>query len=327
MNADKPAALEMIAVSKVFRSDLLKGKQVALDSLTCRFQAGACTGLLGANGAGKTTTIRLILGLIRQDAGEILFEGKPLKTETKRFIGYMPEVNRLPLTLTPHESLHHQLKLYAPEAYRTREARAGRVDAKLTEVGLGEHRNKRIGHMSKGMARRLAWALATVHSPRLLILDEPSSGLDPYARKQMLGWIESEKRRGSTIVLCTHELAQVSTLCDDLQILRKGRLVLSTIKGERLKTQGGTPEWRHRYAVQISGADELALRLLKDEAGLQPWQGYRQEGFVSELGFAAYSDASQWLGALIGKGLLVLRFGDETYLGEDDLLPYFHGEG
>jgi ABC-type multidrug transport system ATPase subunit len=320
-------ALDIQNVRKVYRSDVLKGPQVAIDNLSLKFLGGRCTGLLGHNGAGKTTTIRMALGLVKPDEGKVLFEGRPLSTGEKRFIGYMPEVNKLPAALTPHEVLHHHLKLFKPEGLRTRAERKAEVDRKLEEVGLTAHRKRRIGVLSKGMARRLAWAQATIHKPRLLILDEPSSGLDPLARRQMLGWIEAEKERGTSILLCTHELQQVSTLCDDFHVLKNGRLVLTSRKTEELRPDGVAGyEWGHRYNIHVSGMDEPGLARFGKDGGLGAWQGFKQEGFLAVLGFADYAQSTAWLGALLQGGMVVLRFGDESVLDEEQLMRYFEGD-
>jgi ABC-2 type transport system ATP-binding protein len=310
-------ALTLEDVRKVYRTDVMKKPQVALDGLTCRFPTGACTGLLGHNGAGKTTTIRMILGLVRPDRGRILFEGQPLTTASKRWIGYMPEVNKLPAALTPLEVLDHHLQLFMPESARTAAERRRLVNEQIERVGLGQHRKKRLGKMSKGMARRLAWAQATIHAPRLLVLDEPSSGLDPLGRREMLAWIEQEKTRGTTILLCTHELLQVQSLCDRIYVLNRGKLVFSSAAdhpGEAV---------RQRYVVRVSGVDAGALQRYAQR--LPPWVEAQEEGFVRVLTFAGYAAAAEWLKALLAEGHAITRFGDETSLGEEELLPFFKG--
>lgn len=321
-------ALELTHLKKTFRNDLLKKDQVVLDNFSCRFPAGECTGLLGHNGAGKTTAIRMILGMIRPDAGQILLDGKKITTQVKKRMGYMPEVNKIPGALTPVEILQHQLELYAPEQYKTKESIQNRIVEKLQEVGLAEHARKRSANLSKGMARRLAWSLATIHSPDFLILDEPSSGLDPLGRRHMMNWIEKEKARGTTIMLCTHELAQVNSLCDGFHILNQGRLVLTThaaTDGDQVSVDKSTYHWRSNYNVHVSGADEIQLLKLGKDHELLPWQAFKQEGYLAILGFAEYTDASAWLKILIQQGLVVVRFGDQTYVGEEELLPYFEG--
>ncbi len=296
-----PPALALLGVHKVFKSDLTKQSQIAVDDLSLHFREGACTGLLGHNGAGKTTTIRLILGLMRPDRGQIRVSGRPLTTAEKCHIGYMPEANKLPAALTPHEILHHQLQLYARPGLLTRQERTAAVDAKLAAVGLTEHRSKRISHLSKGMARRMAWAQATIHQPRLLILDEPSSGLDPWGRREMLTWIKEEKTRGTTILLCTHELAQVSTLCDEFHVLRHGRLVLTSMRGLPA-TQSSAHAWRHRYNIHVSGLGEADLLQLGRTLPLPPWEGLRHEGVKSMLGVLGFTDyhaAASWMAPAI----------------------------
>lgn len=313
-----PPAIAIEGVRKVFRNDLLKGKQIAVEGLTCHLPQGRCTGLLGHNGAGKTTTIRMILGLVKPDQGQILFEGRPLATKDRRFIGYMPEVNKLPQGLTPEEILSHQLILCAQDRLSSA-ARKTKVAETLEKVDLARHRRKRIGHLSKGMARRLAWAQATIHGPKLLILDEPASGLDPLARKRMLAWIEDEKLRGTSILLCTHELQQVSTLCDQVYVLRRGKLVF---RGER----GGT-SWRERYVVHVAGLDDSMRQALEQEGHLPKPQTLVREKFLLILSFSTYGDAARWLEVLLAKGYVVPKFADESGLDEDELLAQFQGEG
>jgi ABC-2 type transport system ATP-binding protein len=313
--------LQLTDVRKVFRSDVMKKPQVALDGLTCAFPRHACTGLLGHNGAGKTTTIRMILGLVRPDRGAVLFEGRNLRVQDKRWIGYMPEVNKLPAALTPEEILTHHLQLFMPEDLPRARDRAAAVDEHLTRVGLAAHRRKRIGKLSKGMARRLAWAQATIHKPRLLVLDEPSSGLDPLGRREMLTWIAAEKSRGTTILLCTHELLQVQTLCDQYYILNRGRLVYTSApRGDSAGVRD-----RQSYNIHISGGDEAALQRYVESGSLPPWTALRREGFLSILALPDYAAASRWLRRLTDDGFVVVRFGDEAFVGEDELLPYFKG--
>jgi len=174
----------------------------------------------------------------------------------------------------------------------------------------------------------LAWAMATIHEPEFLILDEPSSGLDPLGRRQMLDWITEEKKRGTTIMLCTHELNQINQLCDNFHILNKGKLVLSSKKDEgvaSLSSENNHLDWRHNYNLHLSGASETTLQNLGESNGLLPWHGFKQEGYLSILGFAEYTDASSWMIAALQSGLIVVRFGDQVFLDEEELLPYFEG--
>ena len=314
------ATLALVGLTKVFKYDLLKKNQVALDRVTVCFPAGKCTGLLGHNGAGKTTAIRLILGLLRPDQGRVELDGRPIDVAARRRLGYMPEVNKLPAALTPAEILRHHLELFGIGGDRK-----ALVAAALANVGLTGHAKKRIGHLSKGMARRVAWAQATIHRPGVLILDEPSSGLDPLGRKEMLAWIDAEKQRGTTIVLCTHEMNQVKQLCDDLHILRKGRLVVTSLPVEGGSEGVRVLERGVRHVISVSGGDETRLKRLAETDRLPAWHTLYKDGFLAVLSFDKSAEAMSWLAALTAHGFVVMRYGDEAFAAEEELLPYFDG--
>ena len=321
MTDQLPAILELREVSKTYRQDLLQRPQRALVGFSCAFAAGQCTALLGHNGAGKTTAIRLILGLVRPDSGQILFEGGPLTTAARAAIGYMPEVNKLAHGLTPREILNHTLLLYG-----TRGGRGERrllIDHKLADVGLGDHAHKLVGQLSKGMARRLAWAQATIHRPRLLILDEPASGLDPVARRRMVSWIAAEKARGAAILLCTHEMSQVATLGDACNVLQRGRLVFSSVRRSH-----GHDGPTHVLHVSGLGGTNLVAKVAAFAGAnqLPPPSSTQAAGELAILGFGDYGAAASWLGACLRQGLIVTRFADEGWLGGEALLTHLEGE-
>jgi ABC-2 type transport system ATP-binding protein len=320
--------LEIQNVRKVFKYDIFKPKQMVIKNLSCSFPTGTCTGLLGHNGAGKTTTIRLILGLLKPDAGTISFEGKKISTATKAAIGYMPEVNKLPAGLTVDEVLSHHLSVFMPDQFKNKKERKDAVSKKIEEVQLTKHRGKKIGKLSKGMARRVAWAQATIHQPKLLILDEPSSGLDPLGRSEMLGWISAEKKRGTSIILCTHELAQISLLCDHFHLLKKGELVMTSLPESAKKTG---PEcilydWQQKYAVHVSGLDKnLVDKICNERHMLKPVR-IKETGMSAVLGFDTYESASSWVRELIDAGCVVLKFAEELVLTEDDITTLYRNE-
>ena len=319
-----PGSLEMRGVHKVFKHDIRKKKQIALNQLHCTFRGGQCTGLLGHNGAGKTTAIRVMLGLIRPDQGDVLLNGRPLTRNDRRRIGYMPEINKLPKTLTPHEILHYHLELLAPQDLPRREY--ARVIRKgLEQVELWDHRTKLVRRLSKGMGRRLAWLQATLHNPDILILDEPMSGLDPVGRSAMRAWIREFRKAGRTIVLCSHELATVQQLCDAVCILRRGNVVFSAAGGAHdihatLPGRSGTVP---KCSLQVSGttADNLATLLKRDR--LPQWQSLHSEGFLHRLTFATHAEGLRWLATALSENLLVVRFAEELMLDEDELLVWF----
>jgi ABC-2 type transport system ATP-binding protein len=317
--------IEVVGVKKSYRPSLGQRAQRAVDDLTLKIAKGRTTGLVGANGAGKTTTIRLILGLVRPDVGKVLFDGKPLRTEDKRRLGYMPEVGRLPVALTPAEVLANALRVHAPAFAATRDARRKAVADKLDEIGLGDHRDKRIGRLSKGMGRRLAFGLATIHKPDVLILDEPTSGLDPLGRRDLLRRIEEAKAGSTTILLCTHELTQVAALCDTVHVLRQGKLVHTAGEGGDGGAGGDGGVAQTGYCIHVSGADPAALARLGEGRKLAPWTRCLPSGFATRLSFGTYGAAAEWMKALLAQGVVVLRFSEDGAPGDDDLLAHFDG--
>jgi ABC-2 type transport system ATP-binding protein len=317
--------LELRDVTKSFHNDILKKPQKAVENLSLKFPKGLCTALLGHNGAGKTTTIRMIFGLIRPDQGSILFEGAPLATSHKKHFGYMPEVNKLPLNLTVEEVLQQAIRLYGSGTSLSRKERRDLVQSKLLSISLEEHKRKKVGKLSKGMARRLAFAQATIHKPRLLILDEPSTGLDPNAAETLIEHIELEKNRGTTIILCTHDLVHINALCDGFYMMRKGHLVGQS-KGLMEFASIDEIDWGSGYGIQVSGVSEEVLQKLKSQTHLPQWDSLRLEGQMATLGFDDYSSGAQWLAAFLANNYLILRFGDGKGLTGAQIRKFFRGQ-
>lgn len=216
--------LELRNISKTFRDDIFTRPEKALEAVTCSFRTGIATAVLGHNGAGKTTSMRLMLGLLNQDDGEILFDGAPMRREARGRIGYMPETSKLPLELCAEELLNFHLNLYKPRL--SLQERRTVTGASLDLVGLSsQYRQKKIRKLSKGLGRRLSWALATVHAPELLILDEPFTGLDPLGRLDLCRWLSEWVSKGGSVIMSTHELDMARRLCEDFVVLREGRVV------------------------------------------------------------------------------------------------------
>ena len=159
------------------------------------------------------------MGFKRPDQGAIHFAGHPLQTKDRREIGYMPESDALPRKLTPLESLVYQARIFGQKIS------LDQIMELLKKVGLYKHRNKLNHKLSKGMGRRLAWALASFHKPTLLILDEPFSGVDPVGRVDMAAWIKELHEAGTSILICTHELDLIPEYTNEVYILNQGKLV------------------------------------------------------------------------------------------------------
>lgn len=234
-------AVQTKNLTKVYTLDALKGRRkvVALDGLTLEIPAGHVLGVLGPNGAGKSTAIKLLLNLIRPTAGEArLFGRSPEEAEARRELGYLPE-NPAPYEyLTGEEFVTFSAEL----AGLRRASLKQRVKEVLEQVGLARFGGVQIRRYSKGMTQRVALAQALVSSPRLLILDEPTSGLDVLGRQLIRDIILSEKKKGTSILLCSHIIPDVETLCEDVAIVIGGKLVKSGTVSELMSAEGSETE-------------------------------------------------------------------------------------
>ncbi len=179
-------------------------------------------GLLGPNGAGKTTAIRMLLDIIKPDRGSIKIFGRHFSEETKSRIGYLPEERGLYEELTVMQNLRYLAALKGAQPAAARK----RALLMLKEVSLSDFADKRLGMLSKGMKQLVQLIATLIHEPRLLILDEPFSGLDPANREVVKKIILEQKRQGKTIVLSTHMMNEVEELCDRILMINLGRRVL-----------------------------------------------------------------------------------------------------
>jgi ABC-2 type transport system ATP-binding protein len=220
MRTTDTSVLELIELTKVYRDFWGRESVKALDSLNLEVRQGEVFGLLGPNGSGKTTTVRLVLGLLFPTKGAVrLFGRSPQRVDIKKRVGYMPEESHLYPYLNAEETLDFFGRLFhIPRAERLR-----RVDALIDMVGLNRARKRPVGQFSKGMARRIGLAQSLINDPDFLILDEPTTGLDPIGSREMKDLILTLRERGKTIMLCSHLLADVEEICDRLSILYGGK--------------------------------------------------------------------------------------------------------
>ena len=221
MSKDGTPVVETLALSKVFKDFWRRDRVTAVADLDLRVEPGEIFGLLGPNGSGKTTTIKIILGLLYPTRGRALVFGRlPTEVAVKNRIGYLPEESYLYRFLNARETLDYYARLFQ---YPRRE-RMRRIDMLLDMVGLAGVARRRVGEYSKGMARRIGLAQALINDPDLLILDEPTTGLDPLGTRQIKNLISDElRRRGKTVLLCSHLLADVEEVCDRVCILYGGK--------------------------------------------------------------------------------------------------------
>ncbi len=211
--------VETRKLTKVFRDFWLREKVVAVRDLDLEIRPGEVFGMLGPNGSGKSTTLKMILGLMHPTSGRIGVFGKsPSDVGTKARIGFLPEESYLYPFLDGRETLDFYGRLFRQgRAERTR-----RIDMLLDMVGLSAAAYRRVGEYSKGMQRRIGLAQALINDPDLLILDEPTSGMDPIGTKQFKDLIRTLAARGKTVILSSHLLADVEDVCDRVCVLYGG---------------------------------------------------------------------------------------------------------
>ena len=212
--------LEVQGLTKYVRNGWTMRRTCILDGLDLTLDEGELFGLIGHNGAGKTTTFKLLLGFLRPSRGEVRFRGRPLDTSVRGEVGFLPEQPYFYDHLTVEETL----AFYADLHGIARGERRHRVDEALACVHLEPRRRARLRTLSKGTLQRLGVAQAILNRPRLLILDEPMSGLDPAGRHHMRELIRSLGRAGTTVIFSSHVLPDTEALCDRVGILAHGRL-------------------------------------------------------------------------------------------------------
>lgn len=199
----------------------------ALDSVSFSIKAGECFGFLGSNGAGKTTLMGMLYGFIFPTSGKIEIFGKPLNQQNlsalKRRIGVVPQENNL----DPDLSVLENLIVYS-RYFDLNSKKAYEISTRLLKfVNLHDWANVNVRKLSGGMKRKLVFVRGLVNDPELIILDEPTTGLDPRSRRQIWELIESLKHSGKTIILTTHYMEEAEILCDRIAIMNKGRIVLT----------------------------------------------------------------------------------------------------
>jgi ABC-2 type transport system ATP-binding protein len=223
------------------------GDRVALDALSFSVGEGQLFGFVGPNGAGKTTAMRIVLGVLRADAGEVRWRGARVDAGMRRRFGYMPEERGL----YPKMRVRAQL-VYLARLHGMRESEAGAAaDHWIGRLGLTERAGDRVEKLSLGNQQRVQLAAALVHGPDVLVLDEPFSGLDPVGVDVMSGVLADEAARGVPVLFSSHQLELVERLCEAVAIVKDGRLVASG-RVEALRERGAAE--RRRVRVELADA-------------------------------------------------------------------------
>ncbi|SFR02428.1 ABC-2 type transport system ATP-binding protein [Lentzea waywayandensis] len=220
------------------------GDVLAVDDVSFTITEGETYGLLGPNGAGKTTTISMITGVLSPDAGEVLVAGEPMSIHAiaaKRLVGYVPQELALYPDLTGRENLRFFASLYgAPKS---------RVDHVLDVVGLADRAGDLAREYSGGMKRRLNVAIGLLHEPRLLVLDEPTAGVDPQSRNQIMDNVRALAADGMAILYTTHYMEEAERLCDRVGVIDSGRLIAEGTRRELVERLGE----RDRISLLLDG--------------------------------------------------------------------------
>jgi len=256
--------IEASHLTKVFRDFWRRPKVRAVNDISFTVKPGEVFGLLGPNGSGKSTTLKMLLGLLYPTSGQLRVLGRsPRDVKTKARIGYLPEESYLYPYLTSKETLTFYGMLFDLPAGERRE----RLEQLFEMIGLRHARNRQVGEFSKGMARRIGLAQALINDPDLVILDEPTSGLDPIGCRQVKDLIQALAKRGKTILLSSHLLADVEDVCDRVAILYNGRI-------QALGTINELLEQRQQYRLTVPelppAAMQRILAAVQAELGSEP---------------------------------------------------------
>ncbi len=212
--------IETSGLTKVYKDFWGRPKHKALDTLSLSIEKGEVYGLIGPNGCGKTTTFKLLLGLLFPTSGWARLLGElPTDVGVKSRLGFLPEESYLYRWLNADETLDFFGRLFNLD----RATRRKRADELIERFGLGHARRRQLREYSKGMVRRVAFAQTLINDPEVVIMDEPTSGLDPISSRQIKDLILDLKRRGRTVLLSSHLLADVEDVCDRLTILHQGQ--------------------------------------------------------------------------------------------------------
>ena len=237
------------------------GLLTAVAGVSCTVQPGECLGLLGPNGAGKTTTLSMISGLITPDGGNILIEGRPIAGDTdpvKARLGLVPQDLALFEDLTALDNLRLFGSLYRLPPQQLHNA----IDDAIDLVGLADRARDRVKTFSGGMKRRLNLAAALLHDPQLLLLDEPTVGVDPQSRNAIFDNIAALRARGKTILYTTHYMEEVERLCDRVIIMDHGKIVADDSLSNLRKHTGSTALLKIELAGTSPGPWLAELRRL-----------------------------------------------------------------
>jgi len=247
--------LQLDGITKSF------GDRIALHDLTMAIEPGSLTGFVGGNGAGKTTTMRILMGLLEPNEGTVTWDGREITSADRRTFGYLPEERGL----YPKQGVLEQLTYFGRVHGMTRSAARAEADRLLESFGLADRRRDNVEDLSLGNQQRVQLAVALIHDPRALVLDEPFSGLDPDAVDAMADTLRTRARHGVPVLFSSHHLDLVERICDSLVIIADGRVVAAgtadELRAGHQRVVGiHTPrvrDWIHDFGgIRVKDADD-----------------------------------------------------------------------
>ena len=242
-------AIEVRGLRKVYRTSITRGRITALDGVDLAVPQGQLFGLLGPNGAGKTTAVKILLGLTHQTEGTARIAGLPVSDpESRRRVGYLPEGHKIPGYLTARQTLSIFGRMSGVDS-----ATIKRRSVELLEkLNIAQWMDVRVKKFSKGMTQRLGLAAALIHSPNVLLLDEPTDGVDPVGRREIRDLLRDEAKNGAAILVNSHLLSEIEMTCDRVAVLRSGKVVAAG-RVEELTRQTA------KYKVIATAIDDALL--------------------------------------------------------------------
>lgn len=242
--------MKMLEIKNIYKD---YGNQMAVDGIDLKIQSGQIYGVLGPNGAGKSTLIGMICGLIKKNSGEVVYEEQTNNIRKwKENIGIVPQDFALYLDLTAEENISFFCSLYG---FKGEELKA-RTARTLEFVGLTDVKKKRASQFSGGMKRRLNIGCAIAHSPKLIIMDEPTVGIDPQSRNHILESVLKLRDEGATIIYTSHYMQEVDDICDRIAIVDKGRVIAEGTSSELKNLVEGKNIFNITVAKRVNGLEE-----------------------------------------------------------------------
>jgi ABC-2 type transport system ATP-binding protein len=283
---DSPA-IEVRALRTVYSTKMTRGRITALDGIDLSVRPGELFGLLGPNGAGKTTTVKILLGLTRATAGEAFVSGLPVSDpESRRSVGYLPEGHKIPGYLTARQALSIFGRMSGLDS-----AAIKRRSVELLEVlRIAQWIDVRVKKFSKGMTQRLGLAIALIHSPKVLLLDEPTDGVDPVGRREIRDLLREEARKGTAVLLNSHLLSEMELTCDRVAVLRAGKVAASG----SVEALTRRPE---KYKVTATAYDDALLK----QFGAERVNGHVELSVADLQQLNAFVDRIRASGALVSE--------------------------